>query len=147
MDIFNLIFTCNLCTLRTRFYELDIIFLIHMWDSQTRTIFSRQETIYWFAFYLCELTLVFSNIRGSQKNRRRVSRERKAEHRCLHARCITVCVITLTKRRIACYFRCDQLLSAYMRVENISQIFQSRGFTMVAFASTKRKCNNFILAA
>lgn len=38
-------------------------------------------------------------------------------------------VITLTKRRIACYFRCD-LFPPHTRSKNISQIFQSRGFTV-----------------
>jgi len=51
-------------------------------------------------FLLREFTCILEDPR-SRKNRRRASREREATRRCLHARCILVRVITLTKRRIA----------------------------------------------
>lgn len=76
--------------------------------------------------------------------------KRKAARRCLYARCILVRPITLTKRRIACYFRCD--LSPPSRTRgwkyftNISVLRIYVGGCVV-LGDAVRKYNEFILAA
>jgi len=66
---------------------------------------------------------LYSRAYGSQKNCRRASREGKAARQCLHARCILVRAITLTKRRIACYFRCDLSPLPHIRLKIFHKYF------------------------